>query len=296
MASLSSKVKKLKAEGKSSAFINKFIRSQTKKNKQHKSTKKIVLKAPKRRSKRKEIKRRFAKALDVTSAILLEPTTFIKNPSKAGDIVRDRREDIRKTGDLSKALDVVGETLTATAIGAGLILGASNPAVAGRLALKALPKTLKGQIGAVTAGGILITSETARKFTGKFIQDPTKIGREAGLLIDKVTSKEGSDSSIMDALKSAGLIGAGVVAGGLVVKKLFGKNDKTADAVVNSPGQVPSSVALPVSPIPTSTQAVTSEPVVKKLEVDTPPIVSTPDINVKVINKPQVNVAVAQSL
>ena len=249
---LTADIKRLQAEGKSSAFINKFINAQSKNLPSKSSKKTITLNKPKTTTKDrvKEVKRRSAKALDVLSSILLEPTTFIKNPSKAGDLVAARRADITKTKDIGKALDVVGETLTATAIGAAATLGIANPAVAGKLALKALPKTLKGQIGALTGVGILTTSESARNLAGKFFQDPTKIGREAGLIIDKALTKK-DVGTVAEAFQKAGIIGA-VVAGGVgaiaLGKKFLGGGD--ADKAINVPGQVPSSVALPVSPIP----------------------------------------------
>lgn len=244
---------------------------------------------------------RKPKVLDIVSSILLEPTTFIKSPTQAAFKVEARRKEIRKTGDVGKALDVVGETLTAAGIGAAGILAAGSPAAAGGIALKALPKTLKGQITAFTAGGILVTSKQARKLAGKFIQDPTKIGREAGLLIDKALS--GKDvGGVGEALKKAGIVGA-IVAGGVgavaLTKKIFGgkgESTKTPDQAINTPSQVPGSIALPISVIPDALTPIVEAPVI----AETPKVdaVGAPsaEINVKVINKPQINVAVAQSL
>jgi len=149
----------------------------------------------------------FAKGLDILSGILLEPTTFIKSPSKAGELVAARRETI-KSGDKSAAFDVIAETLTATAIAGGAILGAGTAAgraAALKVGAKLAPTTIPKALGAATVGGILISSQSARKVVGQVIEDPTKVGRRAGEVIDTVV--RGGDVDIIDAFKTAGLIG-----------------------------------------------------------------------------------------
>ena len=154
------------------------------------------------------------KALDITSSILLEPTTFIKSPTKAGALVKERRRKIRR-GDKKEAVKVIAETLTATAIGAGAILGfgtAAGRVVVGKALTKLAPTTIPKAIGLATVGGVLLTSPKARKVAGGFIEDPTKIGRGAGEII------EGKEVGFIEALKTGGLIGAGVVTGVGAVK------------------------------------------------------------------------------
>jgi hypothetical protein len=233
---------------------------------------------------------------------MLEPTTLItKGPKAAIQKVRERRLDIEKTMDTSKALDVVGETLTATAGYAALTLGAAAPAAAGRAALSVLPKTPKAILGTVTGAGILTTSKTARNYVTKVLQDPTKLGREAGLLIDKAAT--GKDvGGVVDSLKTAGLIGAGIAATVGAQKLYTGIKDKISQKSVSvlSPSEVPvASVVTPTTlsagtvPVATETSAVDN--VIEKAVSDVQPV-QAPDVNVKVINKPQINVAVAQSL
>lgn len=233
---------------------------------------------------------------------MLEPTTLItKGPKAAISKVRERRVDIAKTHSASKALDVVGETLTATAGYGALTLGAAYPAAAGRAALAILPKSPKAILGTITAAGVLTTSHTAREYASKVLQDPTKLGREAGLLIDK--AKAGEDvGGISNALKTAGLIGAGVVSGagliaagkaakGYITNKFFGGTaDKAADAMPTSVLSY-SSGAIPTAFTPSSNEPVVASPAAEKS-----PTTEPPPVNVKVINKPQINVAVAQSL
>ena len=295
MVSLSQKVKKLQAQGKSSSFINAFIL------KERKKLKKIevgpVQKLKPKKKKKKTVKKKAAQALDILSATLLEPTTFIKSPVKAGELVAERRAAITKTKDISKALDVVGEAVTSTLIAGGLVLGAANPALAGKAALAALPKTVKGQLTALTAGGILVTSEKARGFATKFFQDPTKIGREAGLIIDKAVA--GKDlGPLGEVFKKAGIVG-GIVAGGagaIALGKKFLGGDKSPDQAINTPSDVPSSIALPQSSIPDALSPITDDPVIEASPSEEPTSKEPAAVNVKVINKPQINVAVAQSL
>lgn len=231
----------------------------------------------------------FKTALNQISSILLEPTTVFKEGfGVAGRKVQARREKIR-LGDRKEAVSVIAETLTATAlVGAG-ILAIGSPLVAGRLIVKALPTTLKGQLGLVTGTGILLSSKVVRKKAGQFIQDPTKVGREAGELIDKVVAGEDT-GDIGDVFKTAGLVGAGVGivgAGILLGKKL---KDRKKDIKVVDPSDVPSSNALPISPIPDANSPLSTDPVVAL-----PPETRSPtEINVRVVNRPQINIAVAQ--
>lgn len=238
--------------------------------------------------------------LDLISSTLLEPTTLVtKGPRAAISKVRERRLDIARTKDIGKALNVAGEAVTSAGLAAGVVLGAAYPAAAKTALVTALPKTPKGILATVTGAGILTTSKTARKYVGNVLQDPTKLGREAGLLIDKAAGQNKSLPSVGDALKKAGLIGAGVVTGATALKAgkaLYNKlTTKTADKVADV---MPSAVgAYSLGSVPTAFSPTTSEPVVSSPAKE--PAASSPQappVNVKVINKPQVNVAVAQSL
>jgi len=231
----------------------------------------------------------ISKGLDILSSILLEPTTFIKDPVKAGKLVSDRRAKIRK-GEKGEFTKVIAETITSTALAAGAILGGGT--VAGRAAVarfapKLIPKTVKGGLLTSTAGGILLTSPTARRLVSGTIQDPTKTGREAGELIERIANKEDT-GSFKDIVKKAGVAGGAIALGAGAIgvgKALIG--DK-------SPSDVPSSLALPSTPIPNALTPITDEPVVATAAK--PAVVPKPSVNVKVINKPQINLAVAQSL
>lgn len=275
---------------------NKDIPKVKRKTRGGESGKTIVLNMPK--SRKITAPEPVSKFLDVIAAPFLEPTTFIKNPLKARDKVAQRRQDIEKTGDISKVLDVVGETTTSTLIASGAILGVANPAAAAGFAKSLIPTTLKGKLAGITGLGILTTSEKAREVFGKFIQDPTKVGREAGLLIDKAAAGE-DVGEVSDAFKTAGLVGAGVAAAvglGKAAEKLkdkffSGKPEKA----INTPTDVPSSIALPGSEIPNALSPISDKPVVAETPKSAPETSQTP-VNVKVINKPQINVAMAQSI
>ena len=235
-----------------------------------------------------------SKILDQISSLLLEPKTVVtKGLGEAGRLVKKRRPEISRTKDISKALDVVGETLTSTLVAGGLILGAANPAIAGSVAKSLIPKTIGGKIGAITAGGIVTTSGTARKLLGNFLQDPAKIGREAGILIDKAVA--GKDTGgVVEALKVAGLIGGGVAAtvgAKKIVDKFFNKTPK-----VESPQTVNTTIALPTDNVPDVSSPIADTPVVASTPKPIESISQMPDINIKVISKPQVNVAMAQSI
>lgn len=303
MVSLFEEVKRLEAEGKSSTFINRFIAQQSKSFPVTKSPTTIVLTPPPKKKKKRS---KIAKGLDILSSVLLEPTTFIKSPTPAGEKVAARRADVR-AGVPGAASSIIAETITSTLIaGAGILGGAqlaaaSKAGVLGATLTKAgavvIPTTLRGKLLGLTGIGILTTSQAARGFLGGIIQDPTKAGREAGLLIEKALAGE-ETGGFVDALKKAGIIG-GIVAGGagaiILGKKLLGKG-KTADAVLNTPSGVPGSIALPVSVIPDSLAPITEAPVVAEIVKEVIPIPEAPDINIKVINKPQINLAMAQSI
>jgi len=243
-----------------------------------------------------------SKILDVVSSTLLEPTTLItKGPGEAGRLVKKRREEISRTKDISKALDVVGETLTSTLVAGGLVLGAANPAAAGGVLRGLIPKTIGGKIGATTLGGVLITSPTARKVVGRFAEDPTKIGREGGILLEKsLSGKEKEIPGVVEALKVGGILGAGVAAAvgaKKVGEKLFGPRPKTVPTTTEDPTTVPTSIALPsATSVPDSLAPIADTPVVASTPKPASEMAQVPDVNVKVVNKPQVNVAIAQSI
>ena len=214
----------------------------------------ILLNQPQRRRK-KDSRNIGAKALDILSSTLLEPTTFIRNPAAAGRLVAERRAEIRRTKDIQLAFDVVGETLTSTAIAGAAVLGAANPAIARSLFLKVLPRTPKSIAATFTAGGLILGSPTLRSFVSSAIEDPTRLGRRGGELFEKALKGE-DVGGFKEALKKAGIIGGGiaaVVGVGALAKKLFGgKSGKSLPAVAGggAPQSVPTSIALPSSPVP----------------------------------------------
>jgi len=175
-------------------------------------------------------------------------------------------------------------------------LGAANPVIAGKAIISAIPKTIGGKIGLTTAAGILATSQVAREKASSFIQDPTKIGREAGILIDKA-SKGQETGPVIDAFKTAGIIGGTAAilgTGAIVVKKV---KEISADRAINIPSNVPSSIALPNSYIPTALDPLSDAPVISQTAKEPVASLQAPTpVSVKIINKPQINVAVAQSI
>lgn len=196
-----------------------------------------------------------AKALDILSSTLLEPTTFItKGPAAAGRKVAERRARLRRTKSLSEAVGTASEALTATALIGGGILGtatAGGRAVASRLIPKLIPKTPRGILATTTAAGILITSPTARRFAGRFVEDPTRLGRGTGEIIEKASKGE-DVGGIKEALKKAGLIGAGIAGTGLLIagaKKLLSRDKR--------PPQLPTTQFQPISNLGTTPLIVT---------------------------------------
>ena len=156
-----------------------------------------------------------------------------------------------------------------------------------------IPKTVPGVVGAVTGAGILTSSPSAREFVGGVIKDPLKLGREAGLLIEKAVA--GEDIPFGEAAKVAGIAGltvAAVVGGKKVIEKF--KDRKTIDQIPG-PSGVPTSIALPTDRVPDVFAPLSEGPVVEETPEAVVPGAGATDINIKVINKPQINVAVAQS-
>lgn len=261
----------------------------------------IYLDGPSSNNDNFSFKKSGAKALDIISSTLLEPVTLItKGPNKAAELVKKRREEIKATKDLSKAFDVAGEAATSASIAAAATLGIANPSAALGVLKGLVPSTLGGKVAGITGAGILISSAKGREIAARFAQDPTKIGREAGILIDKAAKGE-DVGGVVNALKTAGLIGAGVAATAgatKVVKSILNKKKgKTADAAINRPQQVPTSVVTQASPIPDPLDPISDTPVVSSPQEPTvQPMAEAPDINIKVINKPQINVAQAQSI
>ena len=234
---------------------------------------------PKKESKKKK-QSKLATGLDIVSSILLEPTTFIKSPTKAGQKVKERREKIR-AGDKKEAVGVIAETLTATGIAAAAVLGAGTAAgrgVVAKVAPKLLPTTIKKGVVTATGAGILFTSPTARKIAGKFIEDPTKVGREAGEVIEKV--KKGEETGkFTDVLKTAGVVGgaAALVGGGIALAKKL-KGDPKPASPSDTPQSTLPSAALPTGVIPTQAVATpTSQPVVTPSKE---PSTQVPSVNV----------------
>lgn len=258
------------------------------------SSRGVINLAPAKRESRQNI---FSRGLDILSSALLEPTTFIKSPTKAGEKVKARRERIRR-GDKKEAVAVVAETLTATAIAASAILGggtAAGRAVVAKVAPKLLPTTIKKAAVLATGTGILLSSPGARRLVGGLIDDPTKLGRGAGEVIEKV--RKGEDTGkFTEVLKTAGIIGAGAVAvGGAVAigKRVLG--GRKAAEVVAQPNAgtigVPTSAGVGGGAIPSQAlSSTTDEPVVTPTKE---PSTSVPSVvvknNIKINNRSSAN-------
>jgi len=257
----------------------------TRRSRQQREKKTILLNQPQRT--------RTAKALDIISSTLLEPTTFIRNPAAAGRLVAARRAEIRRTKDIQLAFDVVGETLTSTAVGAAALFGAVNPALARSAFLRILPRTPKAIAASATAGGLLISSPSIRGFVGGVLQDPTRLGRRGGELFEKALKGE-DVGGVKSALAKAGLIGgavAAVVGAGALAKRIFGRGKEVvATGISGSPSLVPMSIAAPSSPAPSPIE---EEPVIAET---TPALVEKPaapsvvvNNNIKINNRSSAN-------
>lgn len=229
--------------------------------------------------------------LDIVSGILLEPTTFIKSPTKAGLLVKERRRKVRsqpkglKTINIP-ALKVVGETLLSGGILAAGLLGAGT--VAGRALVvrtvpkvvkAAIPKTIGGALGTIAVSGVLVSSPKARSaakalpktvFTGGQILGGVLEGKDTGLGIGK-------------AILTGGLLGGGAIA----VKKGIdiikgGKDTPLTTGLISSPGAIP----------PTFDVVGVAEQPKPKEEAEVKPLM--PTINNRITVKPEINVRVSR--
>jgi len=198
---------------------------------------------------------------------------------------------------LKKELPIPLKVLTSpktTAVLAGTLGVLLAPAAAGRLAVGAGKAALgfvkkspvKALVGVPSAAGLLAASPKVRSLINP--KQSFQRGKEAGKLIEQGVPKGLTTS---DALKKAGLVGAGVAgaagavaAGKKVIEKVRGATKEKAIAA--SPSVAP---ALPSNiPVGVAKQTTASEePAAAKV----PP--ATPPINVK--NKVEVNVNVKQS-
>ena len=240
-------------------------------------------------------RRTSERILETIAAGFTEPTTFLKSPTSAIEKVRARKRRI-KAGDMKELQKVNREILTkgVTGVGTALLGGtAVGRKVVGAVVPKLIPTTPVGILGATTGAGILLTSKRSRQAVGEFTRDPLRFGAETGEIIEKAV--EGKElPGVKEALLGAGIVGAGIV-GGVAAKKgaekLFSKEPK-----VLTPSQVQSSIALPSDGIPDALTPISDAPVVATTPEPKPTPASVPAVNVKVINKPQVNVANAQSI
>lgn len=233
------------------------------------------------------------KALDLAASTLLEPKTLLtKGAGAAIDKVRNRR----LTGRPS---DVIGETLTATALYGGAIMAAANPVGAFGVAKSAAkfvaPKSVRGALGYATGLGILSTSKTARDYVMGHLSDPTKTGRQLGRFLDTAVDKSKEKAKDTNNKWRDFLIPAGVGAGALGTSILAGKALKNKLSTYFVQDNLPS-VGMGTNPnsgyIPSS-----NEPVIKTAEaLQESKLTPAPVVNVKINNKPQINVAVAQSI
>lgn len=234
-----------------------------------------------------------SKFLDILSSVLLEPTTFIKSPTKAGEKVRVRRKKIRRgvKGEVGK---VIGETLTSTALIGGALLGGgtvAGRAIVAKVAPKLIPRTARSIATVATGTGILLVSPTSRKAVLGVLEDPTEVGRQAGRVIEKAAKGE-DVGAFGDVLKTAGLVG-GAVAGGVGIAKgvEFIKGKIKLATPGKTPMDTPTSAGLPKTPVPT--QAIVtqdSEPVVsvQKAKVTPAPSV-TVNNDIKINNRSSAN-------
>lgn len=220
------------------------------------------------------------KVLDITSAMMLEPTTFIKSPTEAAQLVKERREAIA-LGDKEEAVAVVMETLMATAIGTGAVLGVGTMAgrvVVGKVLTKLAPTTIPKAIGLATATGILITSPTARGVVSTFIDDPTKLGRGAGEIIEGE-----KDIGLGEALITGGLVGAGVVLGAGAIE-LVEKFRTPEDQLIEEKGL--GEAETPITP-QTTTITTGRKPYKRRRATKTPLVRQS--VRVEIINAPKLS-------
>lgn len=139
--------------------------------------------------------------------------------------------DIRKHAP--EGSKVLSGTVPIAGTGAGAIKGAlRTKTVLGKIAKSFIPVTTKGKIyagvGTAVGAGILKTSPTARTFAKEKVlglpQVPKKIfgfGGEVGKVIEKERTFGKED--IVKGLKVAGILGAGVAVGAVVIPKVIEK-------------------------------------------------------------------------
>jgi len=181
-----------------------------------------------------------------------------------------------------KAANVLG-------VGALGVLVAGSP-LAPIISKAVIPKTIPQAVAGLTGIGILTTSKRARDLVAGTIKDPTKLGRGAGDIIEKVLDKDTEGLTVIDALKAGGVIGAGalVVGGAVVAGKKFLDKRKTQ----SSPTDTPLSAALPRASMPLSQLQATGSPAEVILQPKEPHT-SAPSVvvnnNIKINNKSSAN-------
>lgn len=191
------------------------------------------------------------------------------------------------------------------------IVGITGVAIPKTIFLKAAKLiTPKRVFLGLTAIGIAQTSPTAVKFVLEKLRDPTATGRAIGDIIEDpsilqpdIPSGETTKEKVLETFKTAGIIGgiAALTAAVFVLGKKIKKIKAAAPGLPGIPGLpglpgkpgVQSFATLP--PIPPTSPVIEPIAAVKKPEEEKPVTPTMPDINIKNIIKPEINVRVSQN-
>lgn len=162
----------------------------------------------------------FSRSLDIISAPLSQPkTTFTKGLLAGARAVKKSRGKISK-GDRREAAKVIGTTLLSTAIAGGTVLGGGT--VAGRIAVKkgafAIAKKAASKPLVSLAAAGLVTTKGGRDLIRRIPETAFRGGQVAG----KVLGGEDPGLSIKEGFATAGLLGAGAIAGKIAYDRATG--------------------------------------------------------------------------
>lgn len=230
----------------------------------------------------------WAKALDIISAPLSQPSTFFtKGPVAAAKKVKQTRQAISR-GDTGKASGVIGTTLASTAIaatgilavagaGAGGVLGGISrtfvtktiPKATFSVAKSVVPKSVIGKVGAGSAtilgAGVLTSSRKARGSIKDAPGGVFLLGKDIGKSIEG--DKPLNTGDLARGFKTAGLVGLAGVGLAVVAPKIIG--------AVKGDGKKESEPFAIVGPVPEESTEKAKETPIK---TETPAVISTTPI------------------